>query len=122
MISPTQRSLAYLRRRGALCAVVERFNAFVTRPDGGKGVRMDLWSFGDILAVEPGRRGALLIQVCHVGDQARRLEKIKSPKVWAKAKVWLAAHNRIEVHGWAIRGAQGTRKRATLTITEVVEG
>jgi len=122
VISPTQRSLAYLRRRGALCAVVERFNAFVTRPDGGKGVRMDLWSFGDILAVEPGRRGALLIQVCHVGDQARRLEKIKSPKVWAKAKVWLAAHNRIEVHGWAIRGAQGTRKRATVTITEVVEG
>ena len=53
MMTPTARSLAYLRRRGALCAVVERFNAFVTRPDGGKGVRMDLFGFIDVLAVEP---------------------------------------------------------------------
>src|SRR5438445_5614490 len=119
MMSPTQRSLAHLRRRGALCAVVERFNAFVTRPDGGKGVRMDLFGFIDVLAVEPGHRGVLAVQCTRTDDQARRLDKIKSPKVWAKAKVWLQAHNRIEVHGWAKRGEE---KRWTLTITEVVEG
>src|SRR5438445_491540 len=113
MISPTQRSLALLRRQGALAAVVERWNSYAK-------VRQDLWRFGDILAAT--KEGIVIIQACRTDDQARRLEKIKSDTVWPKAHQWLKAGGKIEVWGWAIRGAQGTRKRATLTITEVVEG
>src|SRR5438552_4401823 len=106
-----------------MVATVERWNSWVQRPDGGRGVRQDLWGFIDIIAVFPdSTAGVLAVQCCRTEDQTRRLNKIKSPKIWAKAKLWLEAGNRIEVHGWAIRGAQGTRKRATLTITEVVEG
>jgi len=45
MISPTQRTLLALRKRGCLAAVVEKFNAYVVRPDGGRGIRQDLFGF-----------------------------------------------------------------------------
>jgi len=43
VISPTQRTLLALRKRGCLAAVVEKWNPHVRRPDGGSGVRMDLF-------------------------------------------------------------------------------
>jgi hypothetical protein len=45
VISPTQRTLLALRKRGCMAVVVERFNAFVVRPDGGRGIRQDLLGF-----------------------------------------------------------------------------
>src|SRR5437016_855312 len=123
MISPTQRTVNYLRKLGCQTAIVERWNAHVVRPDGGRGVRQDLWGFGDILAVEPDHPGALLVQCARTDDAATRIAKIKSPKVWEKARRWLAAGNRIHVMTWAVRGAQGERKRWTLrTINVGLEG
>ena len=117
MISPTQRTLGYFRRRGALAAVVERYNAFVKRPDGGSGVRMDLWGFIDVLVVEPGTLGVKALQVCRTADMATRETKIRSEKVWPKVLVWLAAQNRVLIVGWEKRGAHS--KRWTMSTREI---
>ena len=117
MTSPTQRTLLYLRRRGCLAAVVERFNAYVTRPDGGKGVRMDLFGFLDVIAVEPNRRGVTGYQVCRSDDIAAHEAKIRDEKRWPKAQQWLRAGNRIYVVGWAKRGQHS--KKWTMNEREI---
>jgi hypothetical protein len=105
-----------------MAQVVERFNP-------GARVRQDLYGFGDILAVREAvlhprdaaflKGPMLLVQACTVGDQSRRLAKITSPPVAEKARVWLQAGGRIEVHGWALRGPRGKRKLWSLTCTTV---
>src|SRR5438094_8958396 len=82
VISPTQRTLLALRKRGCLAAVVEKWNPHAKRTDGGLGLRMDLFGFGDILAVEPDAPGALLVQCARTDDAATRIAKIRSAKVW----------------------------------------
>lgn len=106
-MSPTARSLAHLRKHGAIAAVVERFNP-------GARVRQDLFGFIDIVALEPTKQGVLAIQACVTGDQSKRLQKIREEP---RALAWLAAGNRIAVYGWAKRGARGKRKLWTLSET-----
>jgi len=108
-VSPTARSLLHLRKRGCLAATVERWNPHAK-------VRQDLWGFGDILAVEPGRRGCLIVQACVTGDQSKRLAKIaEEPRV----KVWLKAGNRVAVWGWSKRGQRDKRKLWLLSETRI---
>ena len=111
MISPTQRSLAHLRRRGALCAVVERWNSYAK-------IRQDLFGFGDIIAAHPDHP-PLIIQACRSDDQATRLAKIRSAKVWPKARRWLEGGGRIEVWSWAVRVHPDKRRRWTLKVEPV---
>lgn len=108
-MSPTARSLAVLRQRGALYGVVEKWNP-------GARVRQDFLGFADVLAVQPGQLGVLAIQICSNagGDVSGRLHKITSAPVVARARAWLEAGNRITIHGWAKRGPRGARKRWTL--------
>ena len=115
MISPTQRTLLHLRRHGALAATVERWNAFVVRPGGGRGVRMDLWRFADIIAVDD-QPGVLFIQACRTDDMATRETKMRSEKVWPNIERVLAAKNRVRLVGWAKRGEQ---KRWTMSAREI---
>lgn len=117
MISPTQRTLAYLRRHGCLAATVERWNAFVIRPGGGRGVRMDLWKFADIIAVD-GTPGCLFIQACRTDDMATRETKMRSEKVWPNIQRVLAAQNRVLLIGWAKRGKHS--KRWTISEREIL--
>ena len=111
MISPTQRSLAHLRRRGALAEVVERY---VKTPAGG--FRRDLFRCIDIIALDGGILG---IQACRADDAATRMGKIRSDKVWPKAARWLKEGGKLEVWGWALRGPENTRKRWTLKVEPV---
>lgn len=61
MITPTQRTMQYLRRQGCNCAVVEKWNQHV----GEHGIRQDLFGIVDILVLEPGEDGGFLgIQAC----------------------------------------------------------
>lgn len=104
MSSPTQRTLAELRKRGYTAAITEHFNPHAR-------VRQDLFGFIDILAVHP--KGELLaIQTCsgEGGDPAARVTKILALPV---ARL-LACHCSIEVWSWARRGARGKRKLWTL--------
>ena len=50
MSSPTQRSLAYLRKKGLKAAVVERFIRAPHLPGGGH--RIDLFNIIDIIAID----------------------------------------------------------------------
>ncbi len=49
-MTPTQRTLKWLRDQGYLCGIVERFLAYA----GTHGKRQDLFSIIDIIAIKPG--------------------------------------------------------------------
>ena len=101
--SPTARTLRYLRQRGASAAVVERF----MKPPGVKfGWRVDLFNFGDLIAILDGK--IWIIQVTttdHVPDRMAKVAGIPESKLWADTG------NPVEVWGWAKRGPRGKIKR-----------
>lgn len=101
--SPTQRSLAHLKKAGYTVAVVERWNAF-TR------TRQDLFQFADLLAFHVGVP-VLLVQTTTAGNVSKRRKKILAN---ATAKAWVQAGNEIALHGWALRGPRGKRKTWTV--------
>ena len=108
-MSPTARSLALLKSRGAIPAVCERWNSFAR-------IRIDLFGFLDIVAIEPGKVGLLGVQACVTGDQSKRLAKIALND---NAAPWLAAGNRIVVMGWSKKGPRGKRKTWQLSETVI---
>jgi hypothetical protein len=71
-----------------------------------------LFGFGDVIALD-GKPGSLLIQACITGDAPKRAKKILEECTEAAIE-WLSAGNRIQVWGWAKRGARGKRKLWTL--------
>lgn len=89
-MSPTQRSLAYLRASGWTVCVVEKWIAQIRQ-------RKDAFGFGDLLAVKVGSPGATLVQTTSGSNMAARVAKIRDT---AAAGIWLAAGNAIVVHGW----------------------
>lgn len=107
--SPTQRTLAYLRKRGEVAQVVERFNQFAK-------VRQDLFGFIDIVNL---RTGAIVgVQCTSGGNVAARVNKILN-ECGDVAREWLLAGGRIEVWGWAKRGPRGKRKLWTPRVVDV---
>ena len=103
-MTPTQRSLKYLRDLGYVCEVVERWNSHTKQ-------RKDVFGFGDLLAVKPGT--ILLVQVTSGSNTAARVTKIVS-ECGEAATAWLAAGGLIEVHGWRELAAyrkDGQRKK-----------
>jgi len=105
--SPTQRSLKKLRDDGYIVAVVEKW--VPSGPAGFKGpiITRDVWNFGDILACKVGQIGATLVQTTSGTHVAERLEKMRSI---AEVGIWIAAGNRVVVHGWRKVGDVGKRK------------
>jgi hypothetical protein len=107
LVTPTQRTLAELRRQGYLAAVVEKWNPHAK-------VRQDLFGIIDVLAVEPraapwGIR-TLAVQATSGSNVAARVTKLRAAR-WpppTKRKPagelvfppLLAAGWRIEVWGW----------------------
>lgn len=97
--SPTQRSLALLRSRGYLVAVVEKWNPHIH-------IRQDLWGFADLLAIRDN--DCLLVQTTIGANAAHRVAKIRGIP---HAATWLASPNRtIVVHAWRKAGDRGKRK------------
>ena len=66
-LTPTQRTLAYLREEGYLCAIVEKWNPHVK-------IRQDLFGFIDILAI---KKGETLAVQCTSTGVAARVKKIQ---------------------------------------------
>lgn len=116
-MSPTARSMAELRKGGYSCCVVEKW--VPASPKGFKGpiITRDAWNFGDILAARVGESGALLVQTTSGPNVSARLAKIRSI---AEAGIWLAAGNRIVIHGWSKRGPKGATKHWTCRTIEVM--
>ena len=86
-VSPTQRSLAYLREQGYHCEVVEKWNHFTKQ-------RKDLWGWCDILAIRRGEVLAVQVTAAAVSDRIK--------KIMASDTLGLVRESgiRIEVHGW----------------------
>jgi hypothetical protein len=96
-MTPTARTLAYLRRAGFLLAAV--VEAWIPHAS----LRRDLFGIADVLAVHPRDRLFLLVQVTTAGHVAHRLAKVRARPELA---TWLRAGGRFEVHGWAQRGGR----------------
>ncbi|HLE04791.1 MAG TPA: hypothetical protein VI729_09325 [Anaerolineales bacterium] len=108
-MSPTARSLARLREAGYIACVVEKFNSF-------SKTRVDAFGFGDILAIHPVWKGAVLVQATTGDNAAKRRQKILA---LPDALAWLKAGNWILVHGWAKRGGRGERKVWTVKSEQI---
>jgi hypothetical protein len=109
MSSPTQRSLAYLRKDGFTVCVVERF---IPARGGMKFPRrIDAFNFGDLLACRLGQ--IVLVQTTTKSNMAARRAKILALPDFPK---WKEAGGLVLLHGWRKAGPRGGRK--TWQVTE----
>ena len=90
MRGPTQRSLNLLREQGYTVYIVESYNAYAK-------VRKDLFGFIDIAAIHPNRKGVLGVQTTTGSNLAARISKAEALPAY---RLWLAAGNVVEFHGW----------------------
>ena len=93
-MTPTARSLRWLRQRGFVARVVE---CWVPHTQ----VRRDLFGFADIIGIHPRDRLILLVQTTTSGHLANRLEKARR---LSELRDWLRAGGRFQVHGWGEAG------------------
>lgn len=89
--SPTQRTLAMLRKSCSHVAIVEKWIPQTMQ-------RKDVWGFGDILAID-GLPGSLLVQCTSGSNVSARVHKIRD-ECREAAEAWLRAGNRIIVIGF----------------------
>lgn len=87
-MTPTQRSLAEMRKRGYRCAVVERWNPHAR-------IRQDLFGVVDLLAIGNGETVA--IQTTSGSNVAARVAKITDSEAMPDMR---AVGWKIVVHGW----------------------
>ena len=86
-VSPTQRSLAYLREEGYLVSVVEHWNPFAR-------IRQDLWGWCDLLALKDTEILAVQVTASGVSSRIKKIQESETVSWVRKAGI------RIEVHGW----------------------
>ena len=89
MSSPTQRTLAMLRKQNITCQVVERWNPYAR-------VRQDLFGIIDILGISGDY--TIGIQTTSASNVSARVKKAKDNEALA---LWLShPHRKFLVHGW----------------------
>lgn len=87
-MSPTQRSLKYLRDQGYKCWVVEHWNSFTRK-------RQDLFGCLDILAVGNGE--TIGIQTTSRSNVSSRVKKIEENEYYPEL---IRSGWKVHVHGW----------------------
>jgi hypothetical protein len=97
-MTPTQRSLAKLRREGWFVAITERWNPF-------SKTRQDLFGFIDLLAIRGDE--ALAVQTTSGSNVAARISKILALQAFA---LWASPTRKTVIHGWRKVGPRGKRK------------
>lgn len=118
-MTPTARSLQYLRGRGYHAFVVERWNPYAK-------IRQDLGGFADIVAWGPPRPpcsgedvwpwvGFLAVQATTTGHLSHRADKIGGLAPHQAARDWILAGGRLILMGWSLKGPRGKRKTWTGT-------
>lgn len=117
-VSPTKRTLDRARKQGFHADVVERWIGPTGNPRLRK--RRDLFGFIDIVALD-GQPGLLGIQATTNVNAASRVLKIRID-CYELARTWLEAGNRIQVWGWAKKGARGVRKTWQVRIVDLQLG
>lgn len=89
-MTPTQRSMNFLKLKGYTPRIVEHFNHYAK-------VRQDLFGFIDIVALHPESKGVLGVQTTSAANISARVNKAMALSV---CKLWLVCGNRVEFHGW----------------------
>ncbi len=93
-VSYVQRTMRELKNQGRVCAIVEKFNAFV----GPHGIRQDLFGIIDVLALDP-ERGVVGVQVCGQ-DWQPHITKMTEER-HQETYDWLSTPGTVlELHGW----------------------
>lgn len=101
MSSPTQRSLALLRKSWPLVQVTEKWNQFAK-------VRQDLYGFCDVLCVRD--HWILAVQTTtagHIGARYEKMRYLPSVRYWLDTRL---GNRLIHIHGWKKTGKRGARK------------
>lgn len=108
-MTPTARTMAYLRGLGYEVAVVEKWNSY-TR------TRHDLYGFADLLAMRG--KELLAVQATSTGNVSARVKKIIAEP---RAKLWLEPGSQrfLTVIGWSKKGPRGKRKVWTPTFRPI---
>lgn len=101
--------MAALRKTGAVCAVVEKFNQYA----GPHGIRQDLFGFVDVLVLDP-ERGFIGVQCCARSGRKAHWDKI-TQDCHEMATLWLQAGGKIELWSWAKQKEQRGGKRMVWT-------
>jgi len=119
-MTPTARSLHYLRGRGYHAFVTERWNPYAK-------IRQDLGGFADIVAwaaprnalagLAPGMPwvGFVAVQATTTGHLSHRADKIGGLVPNPAAVDWIGAGGRLILMGWSLKGPRGKRKTWALT-------
>lgn len=87
-MSPTERSLKWMRDQGYFATVVERWNSFA-------GLRQDLYGIIDVLGVKPGE--TLAVQATSDSNVSSRVRKLSEHKSTPKLR---EAGWKILILGW----------------------
>lgn len=91
-MTPTQRSLEYLRDMGYHVTVVERWNPFAK-------IRQDLWGFVDLLCLRDSEvKGVQVTSYSNLSARIKKISEHENVGIVRKAGIVL------EVHGWRKRG------------------
>ena len=93
-ISPTARTLQYIREQGWVADKVEQFN-----PHAGKfGQRKDMFGFGDIVAM--GENSIIAIQSCGQAFSEHHRKLTEDEKVAPNVFLWLSNGGRLILIAW----------------------
>ena len=95
-MSPTQRTLAYLRKQGYTAVVTERWNHFAQ-------IRQDLFGIVDVLALRG--KETLAVQCTSLDNVSSRVNKLSEHENTPRLR---EANWTIHVHGWK-KGAREPR-------------
>lgn len=101
--SPTQRTLAMLRRQGWTAAVSEHWNQYAR-------IRQDLFGIIDVVALT-GERIIGVQTTSATNVSARRRKIVGSPE----AARWVQSGGRLFIHGWRKKGARWECREVEIT-------
>lgn len=93
-ISNTSRTLEYIRSRGWIADIVERFNPYA----GKFGKRKDMFGFADIVAL--GENSIIAIQSCGQSFAEHDRKIRECPETVPNAIKWLESGGRLMLIGW----------------------
>lgn len=109
---PTQRTMEYLRDRGHIVQVVEKWVSVASMPGGG--IRRDLFNGIDVVALIDNRIVGIQCGATS-GHSAHKKKLLAEPRM----QMWLQAGGRLLICSWAKQGPAGKAKRWTLREEEL---
>jgi len=115
-LSPTSRTLNYIRKQGWTADIVERWIPMPTHP--ARGFRRDYLKFADLIAL--GEGGIIAVQSCGQAFSGHHRKITEDDEVVENVKLWLNSGGRLLLIGWrkVLKNRKGKMKYWTPRIRE----